>query len=41
VEEDFSSPPEIEDTDANNLGADSEETGRSEPLVPPVLEKRT
>jgi hypothetical protein len=39
AEEEFSSPLEFEDTGASNMGAGSEETGQSEPLVPPVLEK--
>jgi hypothetical protein len=38
--EDFTSPLEYEDTGASNTGASSEETGRSGPLVPPVLEKK-
>ncbi|KAM0903733.1 hypothetical protein ACQ4PT_018495 [Festuca glaucescens] len=37
--EDFSSPPDTEDTGAGNIGAGSEPSGRSEPPVPPVLEK--
>ena len=37
--EDFSSPPETEDTGAGNIGAGSEPSGRSDPPVPPVLEK--
>ncbi|KAM0834183.1 hypothetical protein ACQ4PT_063779 [Festuca glaucescens] len=37
--EDFTSPPEIEDTGAGNMGAGSEPSGRSDPPVPPVLEK--
>ncbi|KAK1692120.1 hypothetical protein QYE76_008817 [Lolium multiflorum] len=41
AEEDFSSPPDFEDPDASNMGAGSDQTGRSEPLVPPVLEKTT
>ncbi|KAM0857704.1 hypothetical protein ACQ4PT_048304 [Festuca glaucescens] len=41
AEEDFSSPPEFQDAGASNTGAGSDQTGRSEPLVPPVLEKRT
>jgi hypothetical protein len=40
VEEDFTSPPEYEDTGASNMGAGSEDAGRSEPLVPPVPEKK-
>ncbi|KAM0848037.1 hypothetical protein ACQ4PT_054640 [Festuca glaucescens] len=39
AEEDFFSPPEIEDTGAGNMGAGSEPSGRSEPVVPPVPEK--
>jgi hypothetical protein len=41
AEEDFSSPPEFEDPDASNTGIGSDQTGWSEPLVPPVLEKTT
>ncbi|KAM0920942.1 hypothetical protein ACQ4PT_007177 [Festuca glaucescens] len=37
--EDFTSLPEIEDTGAGNMGAGSEPSGRSDPPVPPVLEK--
>ncbi|KAM0920905.1 hypothetical protein ACQ4PT_007153 [Festuca glaucescens] len=37
--EDFSSPPDTEDTGAGNIGAGSEPSGRSDPPVPPVLEK--
>ena len=40
AEEDFSSPPEAEDTGASNIGAGSEDTGRAEPLVPPVPKKK-
>jgi hypothetical protein len=39
--EDFSSPPESEDTGASDMGAGLNQTGRSEPLIPPILEKRT
>ncbi|KAM0921736.1 hypothetical protein ACQ4PT_006674 [Festuca glaucescens] len=39
AEEDFFSPPEIEDTGAGNMGAGSEPSGRSKPVVPPVPEK--
>ena len=39
AEEDSSSPPEVEDTGASNTGASSEQTGRPEPFVSPVLEK--
>jgi hypothetical protein len=39
AEEDFTSPPDFEDPGASNMGAGLEQTGRSEPLVPPVLEK--
>ncbi|KAM0900836.1 hypothetical protein ACQ4PT_020399 [Festuca glaucescens] len=39
TEEDTSSPPEHEDTGANNMGAGSEETVRPEPLVPSAPEK--
>jgi hypothetical protein len=41
AEGDFASPPELEDPGANNMGAGSDQTRRSEPLVPPVLEKTT
>ncbi|KAM0851442.1 hypothetical protein ACQ4PT_052421 [Festuca glaucescens] len=37
--EDFTSPPESEDTGAGNMGAGSEPSGRSDPPVPPVPEK--
>ncbi|KAK1625911.1 hypothetical protein QYE76_000226 [Lolium multiflorum] len=40
AEEDFFSPPELEDNGASNMGAGSEEAGRSEPLVPPAPEKK-
>ncbi|KAK1686252.1 hypothetical protein QYE76_047100 [Lolium multiflorum] len=40
AEEDFFSPPEAEDTGASNIGAGSEDTGRAEPLVPPVPKKK-
>jgi hypothetical protein len=40
AEEDFISLPEPEDTGASNMGAGSEDAGRLEPLVPPVLEKK-
>jgi hypothetical protein len=40
AEEDFISPPDFEDTGASNMGAGSEDVGRPEPLVPPVLEKK-
>lgn len=39
AEEDFFSPPEAQDTGANNIGAGTEDAGRAEPLVPPVPEK--
>ena len=39
AEEDFFSPPEIEDTGTGNTGAGSEPSGRSEPPVLPVPEK--
>jgi hypothetical protein len=39
VEEDFTSPPDFEDPGTSNMVAGSEQAGRSEPLVPPVLEK--
>lgn len=38
--EDFISPPDFEDTGASNMGASTEDAGRSEILVPPVLEKK-
>ncbi|KAK1603846.1 hypothetical protein QYE76_027519 [Lolium multiflorum] len=41
TEEDFVSPPETQDTGASNIGAEEEAAGRAEPLVPPVLEKKT
>ncbi|XP_071682650.1 uncharacterized protein [Lolium perenne] len=41
AEEDFSSPPEAQDTGAINIGAGTEDAGRAEPLVPPVPEKKT
>ncbi|KAK1618078.1 hypothetical protein QYE76_023595 [Lolium multiflorum] len=37
--EDFTSPPDLQDTGADNMGANSEPTERSEPLVPSVPEK--
>ncbi|KAK1649224.1 hypothetical protein QYE76_067029 [Lolium multiflorum] len=40
AEEDFISPTDFEDTSASNMGAGTEDAGRSEPLVPPVLEKK-
>nr|XP_051196678.1 uncharacterized protein LOC127310013 [Lolium perenne] len=40
TEEEFVSPPENQDTDASNIGAEEEAAGRAEPLVPPVLEKK-
>ncbi|KAK1625832.1 hypothetical protein QYE76_000147 [Lolium multiflorum] len=40
AEEDFFSPPAPEDTGASNMGAGSEDAGRSEPLVPPAPEKK-
>ncbi|KAM0917053.1 hypothetical protein ACQ4PT_009790 [Festuca glaucescens] len=39
AEEDFFSPPEIEDIGVGNTGAGSEPSGRSEPLVPLVPKK--
>nr|XP_051190156.1 uncharacterized protein LOC127303466 [Lolium perenne] len=36
AEEDFISPPEFEDTGANNMGTGTEDAGRSKTLVPPV-----
>nr|XP_051212020.1 actin cytoskeleton-regulatory complex protein pan1-like [Lolium perenne] len=41
AEGDFSSPPEVQDTGASNIGAGTEDAGRAEPLVPPVPEKTT
>ncbi|KAK1610957.1 hypothetical protein QYE76_034630 [Lolium multiflorum] len=41
AEGDFSSPPEVQDTGATNIGAGTEDAGRAEPLVPPVPEKIT
>ncbi|KAM0890762.1 hypothetical protein ACQ4PT_026848 [Festuca glaucescens] len=38
--EDFISPPDFEDTGASDIGAGTEDAGRSEPLVQPVLEKK-
>ncbi|KAK1631708.1 hypothetical protein QYE76_006023 [Lolium multiflorum] len=38
--EDFTSPPETQDTGASNIGAEEEAAGRAEPSVPPVLEKK-
>jgi hypothetical protein len=40
AEEDFFSPPDYEDTGASNMGAGSDVAGWSEPLVPPVQEKK-
>ena len=40
AEEDLVSPPETQDTGASNIGAGSEDTGRAEPLVPPVPKKK-
>ncbi|KAK1614286.1 hypothetical protein QYE76_019803 [Lolium multiflorum] len=40
AEEDFISPPEFEDTGAGNMGTGTEDAGRSEPLVPPVLKTK-
>ena len=42
AEGDFSLPPETENSGAGNMGAGTDQAGRSEPLVvPPVLEKTT
>ena len=42
AEGDFSSPPETENSGAGNMGAGTDQAGRSEPLVvPPILEKTT
>ncbi|KAK1653109.1 hypothetical protein QYE76_070914 [Lolium multiflorum] len=40
AEEDSISPPEYQDTGASDMGADSEDAGRSEPPVPPVLKTK-
>ncbi|KAK1649645.1 hypothetical protein QYE76_067450 [Lolium multiflorum] len=40
AEDDFTSPPEYQDTGASNMGAGSADAGRSEPLVPPVPKTR-
>ncbi|KAK1602244.1 hypothetical protein QYE76_071966 [Lolium multiflorum] len=40
AEEKIASPPETQDTGASNMGAGKEPSGRAEPLVPPVLEKK-
>jgi hypothetical protein len=39
AEEDFISPPDFEDTGANNMGTGSEDGGRTEPMVPSVLKE--
>ena len=41
AEEDLVSPPEAQDTGASNIGVGSKDTGRAEPLVPPVPKKKT
>jgi hypothetical protein len=40
AEEDFTSPPDFDDTGASNTGAGSEDAGRAEPLVHPVPKKK-
>ncbi|KAK1670147.1 hypothetical protein QYE76_058306 [Lolium multiflorum] len=40
AEEETISPPEDQDTGASNTGADTEDAGRVEPLVPPTPEKK-
>ena len=40
AEEDLVSPPEAQDTGASNIGVGSKDTGRAEPLVPPVPQKK-
>nr|XP_051211713.1 formin-like protein 16 [Lolium perenne] len=40
AEEDLASPPEKQDTGANNTGAGTEEARQAEPLVPPVQKKK-
>nr|XP_051211546.1 formin-like protein 8 [Lolium perenne] len=40
AEEDFISPPDIEDTGASNIGADTEDVDRAEPPVPPTPKKK-
>nr|XP_051211347.1 formin-like protein 6 [Lolium perenne] len=40
AEEDFTSPPEVEDTGANNIGAGTKEAERAEPPVPPTPKKK-
>jgi hypothetical protein len=40
AEEEFFSPPDHQDTGASDMGAGSDVAGRSEPLVPPVQEKK-
>ncbi|XP_071678968.1 uncharacterized protein [Lolium perenne] len=40
AEEDFTSPPETQDTGASNIGAGQTEAGQAEPLVPPPPKKK-
>ncbi|KAK1686025.1 hypothetical protein QYE76_046873 [Lolium multiflorum] len=40
AEEDFTSPPDVEDTGASNIGAGSEDAERTEPPVPPTPKKK-
>jgi hypothetical protein len=40
AEEDFTSPPDVEDTGASNIGAGSEDAERAQPLVPPTPKKK-
>nr|XP_051229647.1 uncharacterized protein LOC127347507 [Lolium perenne] len=40
AEEDHLSPLGTQDTDASNIGTDSEAAGRAEPQVPPVLKRK-
>ncbi|KAM0924986.1 hypothetical protein ACQ4PT_004525 [Festuca glaucescens] len=41
AEKNIISPPEAQDTGASNTGAGIEDAGKAEPLVPPVLKKKT
>ncbi|KAK1687031.1 hypothetical protein QYE76_047879 [Lolium multiflorum] len=40
AEEDFTSPPETQDTGASNIGAGQTDAGQAEPLVPPPPKKK-
>jgi hypothetical protein len=40
VEEKLTSPPDQQDTGVSHTGAGLEDVGRSEPLVPPIQEKK-